>query len=231
MTESTPAIAIRDLQFQYSPKKPKTLGIADLQIRRGEHAFLYGPSGSGKTTLLGLMTGILKPTAGELYVLGEPFHTLSASAKDRVRALKLGYIFQMFNLIPYLTAKENILVPYWLHHERFKNAQNLDERVFSLASDLGIEHLLDEPVTSLSVGQQQRVAAARALIGDPELIVADEPTSALDTDHRESFLKTLFNQCTKAGATLVFVSHDRSLMDVFSRKINLLDINNTVGQK
>ena len=220
------AVSVENMIFQYPSAKKPTIRIRKLNIATGEHVFLHGPSGCGKTTLLGLLAGILEPTAGSLFVLGQPFHSLKGSAKDRIRACKFGYIFQMFNLIPYLTAHENIALPCWLTPSRFPHGTKaLEQEVFRLAQSLGIDDLLDRNVTELSVGQQQRVAAARSLIGSPELIVADEPTSALDTDHREAFLKALFDQCGQVGATLIFVSHDRTLMPLFQRKVSLAELN------
>lgn len=133
----------------------------------------------------------------------------------------------MFNLIPYLPVRENILLPIRLEPLRRQRlgAQSFDEAVRDVATQLDIAQFLDAPITELSVGQQQRVAAARALIGHPEVVIADEPTSALDTDRREQFLELLFRSCEKAGATLVFVSHDHTLMPLFSRIVELTEIN------
>ncbi len=201
-------------------------------MARGETVFLHGPSGSGKTTLLGLLAGVLRASAGQVKVLGEDFTTMSNGARDAFRARHLGYVFQMFNLIPYLSVRENILLPIRLESARRARlgTQSFDEAVHDVAGQLDIARYLDTPIGELSVGQQQRVAAARALIGSPEVVIADEPTSALDTDRREQFLELLFRSCEKAHATLVFVSHDHTLMPLFSRIVELGEINTASQQ-
>lgn len=226
MSSSGAAVACRDLKFAYGTG-PTVLDVPTLEVTRGESVFLYGPSGSGKTTLLGLIAGVLRPTAGEVRVLGTDLATRSAGARDAFRAQHIGYVFQMFNLIPYLSVRENITLPCRLNGARRERlgGQSLDAAAHAMAAELHIEEYLDRPVTDLSVGQQQRVAAARALIGHPEVVIADEPTSALDTDRREAFLKLLFASCAKAEATLVFVSHDLTLQPLFSRVLDLTVLN------
>jgi putative ABC transport system ATP-binding protein len=186
-----------------------------------------GPSGSGKTTLLKLLAGIDRATSGSLVINGVEIAGLSRSRLAGWRAKNVGYIFQLFNLIPYLSVEENIVLPCRVSHERRKRlgGASIVETAHALAHALEIGGLLHEKVTKLSVGQQQRVAAARALIGAPELVIADEPTSSLDTDRRERFLELLFARCAEAGATLVFVSHDRQLEHVFDRALSLADLN------
>jgi putative ABC transport system ATP-binding protein len=202
------------------------LDIPRLEIARGEKVFVYGPSGSGKTTLLGLLAGVLPPQEGSIQVLGRKLGEMGSSARDAFRGSHLGYIFQMFNLIPYLSVRDNILLSSDLNRERRMRLEGKggNKSVLALAKSLGIDGLLDRPVTRLSVGQQQRVAAARALLGSPELIVADEPTSALDYDHRERFLELLFAECAKTHATVLFVSHDRQLESLFDRSLSLKEI-------
>ncbi len=221
-----PAVALRDVRFAYRPGVD-VLDIAQLTIGRGETVFLHGPSGSGKTTLLGLLAGVLTATAGEVRLLGTNLTTLGSGARDAFRARHLGYVFQMFNLIPYLPVRENILLPVRLEPARRARlgGASLADAVGALAAQLDLAGLLDRPVAQLSVGQQQRVAAARALIGSPEVVIADEPTSALDTDRRQQFLELLFASCRHAGATLVFVSHDHTLRPLFSRVVELRDVN------
>ena len=220
------AVELSALRFSYK-KGRDVLAIDSLRIDRGETVFLHGPSGSGKTTLLGLLAGVLQATSGSVRVLGQDFSTMSGGARDAFRARHLGYVFQMFNLIPYLPVRENILLPVRLEPVRRERlgGRSLDDAVREIASQLDIEQYLDSPIAELSVGQQQRVAAARALIGSPEVVIADEPTSALDTDRRERFLKLLFASCEKAKASLVFVSHDHTLMPLFSRTVELMEIN------
>ena len=223
------AIEIRRLRFRYL-RGPLVLDIPELALERGERAFLFGPSGSGKTTLLGVLAGVLEANEGEVSVLGENLASLSGAQRDAFRAEHIGYVFQMFNLIPYLSVLDNIALPARMNAGRRARLDGADvkETAALLADHLQIGDLLKKPVTELSVGQQQRVAACRALIGAPQLIVADEPTSSLDFDRREAFLKLLFRECERAGATLVFVSHDRTLEGMFSRIISLPDINKAV---
>jgi putative ABC transport system ATP-binding protein len=198
-----------------------------LVVERGERLFIYGPSGSGKTTLLGLTSGVLRADTGAVRVLGSDLTTFSNRRRDALRAAHIGYIFQLFNLIPYLSVLENIVLPCRVSRERRERlgAESVDDAARRLAASLEIEGLLHEGVSKLSVGQQQRVAAARALIGAPELVIADEPTSALDSDRRESFLRLLFERCADAGTTLLFVSHDRQLEHMFDRALSLADLN------
>ena len=222
----TPAVDLSGVRFAYGRSR-EVLAIDALQIARGETVFLHGPSGSGKTTLLGLLAGVLQATGGSVRVLGTDFTRLSSSARDAFRARHLGYVFQMFNLIPYLSVRENIVLPIRLEPQRGARlgGTSRDAAAADMAAQLDIAELLDSRVTELSVGQQQRVAAARALIGSPELVIADEPTSALDADRRERFLELLFASCKRAGAALVFVSHDQSLRPLFSRAVSLPEIN------
>jgi putative ABC transport system ATP-binding protein len=220
------AIDIRDLRFAYR-NGPEVLRIPDFQIARGEHTFLYGPSGSGKTTLLGLVAGVLEVQNGSLRVLGEDLGRLTSARRDAFRASNLGYIFQLFNLITYLSVEENIMLPCQVSAERRArlNGGSPQGEARRLATHLGLAPYLSRNVLELSVGQQQRVAAARAMIGSPALMIADEPTSALDYDHRGRFLDLLFESCNAANTTLLFVSHDQTLMSRFDRQVALNDIN------
>jgi putative ABC transport system ATP-binding protein len=203
------------------------LNIHKIAIPRGERVFLHGPSGSGKTTLLGIVAGVLQANDGRVRILGHDFARLSGAARDRVRGAHIGYIFQMFNLIPYLNVIENIMLSCRVSSERRRrlNGASLEAAAMSMAERLGIGPLILEKVTELSVGQQQRVAAARALLGSPELMIADEPTSALDEDQRENFLELLFAHCRENGSTLLFVSHDRRMMPLFDRALSLPELN------
>jgi putative ABC transport system ATP-binding protein len=222
---SYPAVRIEDLVFAYG-NRGAVLDIERLEVPSGEKVFLHGPSGSGKTTLLGLVTGVLRADRGVVSILGTDLGRLSGASRDAFRGERLGYIFQMFNLIPYLTALDNILLPCQVSRaRRARVSGSLEQEARRLAGRLEIGSLLDSRPGELSVGQQQRVAAARALMGRPRLVVADEPTSALDSDRRNLFLDLLFDCCTEAGATLLFVSHDRSMEDRFDRSLSLPDVN------
>ncbi len=227
MTVSTAAIRMGDLQYRWHADTPVVLDIPEMQIGIGEKVFLVGPSGSGKSTLLNLLSGINAPTSGALDVLGHPLHALNGRQRDQVRADHLGVIFQQFNLLPYLNVIDNVILPVRLSHirkQRLAQARPRDE-ARRLLKALHIDDALHEAsVTALSVGQQQRVAAARAFMGSPALIIADEPTSALDADRQDAFIDLLMEQCRATGATLVFVSHHQGLAKRFDRMIPLRDI-------
>ena len=228
-------LEIKNLSFRWKDSGSKLLDMPEFNVKKHEHVFLQGPSGSGKSTLLGLIGGILVSESGELKLLGQEIKNLSRSGRDSFRVDHIGFIFQLFNLLPYLSIEENVMLPLSFSSIRAKKAgeTKLDQlkETERLLKSLGLEEQLakNNPVNELSVGQQQRVAAARALIGNPELIIADEPTSALDSDLRYSFLELLFSECKKAGSTLLFVSHDSTLSNLFSRKISMDEINNKVN--
>jgi len=210
------AVWIEDLDFSYGENQPSILKIGKLSILQGQRVFVFGPSGSGKSTFLELVAGVLTPKKGALWILGQDLLKLSASERDQFRADHLGYIFQSFNLIPYLTVRENILLALNVSPRKKKNVgPDVGATLLCLTQGLGVDQLLDRPVNQLSVGQQQRVAAARALIGSPGLILADEPTSALDFDHREKFIQSLFTVAEAQKTTILFVSHDRTLEKLF----------------
>ena len=226
---------LKDVCFSWKNSGRELFNLPELLVKQHDHVFLQGPSGSGKSTLLALVGGILVSESGTLKVLGTEIKSLSSSARDSFRVDHIGFIFQLFNLLPYLSIEENVILPLSFSKIRSKRAgrTKIDQVKEShrLLKALGLGEQLAEksPVTELSVGQQQRVAAARALIGNPELIIADEPTSALDADLRHSFLDLLFSECKKAGSTLLFVSHDSSLSELFKRKISMDEINNKVN--
>lgn len=226
------AIEAENLVFSW-PGKPPVIDIAQFRVSRGERVFLRGPSGSGKSTLLGLVGGVLTPAKGRIRLLGTDITALSAAGRDRFRGEHLGFIFQMFNLIPYLGVLENVLLPAQFSSARAARITGTDlageGRRLLAALGLGEPEYLRRPVTELSIGQQQRVAAARALLGRPGIIVADEPTSALDHDAREDFLRLLMAECRTQGAALLFVSHDTSLSSLFDRVVSLAEINRAGG--
>ncbi|MFN3911316.1 ABC transporter ATP-binding protein [Hyphomonas sp.] len=220
-------IEVQGLGFAWK-QGPQVLDIPDFSIEAGERVFLRGPSGSGKSTLLGLIAGVLAPQAGTVRVLGEDMGKLSAARRDRLRADHVGVIFQMFNLVPYLSVTGNVLLPLRFSPARRKAAgDDAGGEARRLLARLGLEdeQLLTRRVSDLSVGQQQRVAAARALIGAPKLIIADEPTSALDAEARDRFIALLSEEVARTGASLLFVSHDRSLAPLFTRAVDLAAIN------
>jgi putative ABC transport system ATP-binding protein len=225
----TPAIIeIRELEFGWSVDRP-LLRIDQLMIAATERIFVHGSSGSGKSTLLSLLAGVVLPQRGSVRVLGTKMPELTAASRDTFRADHFGIIFQMFNLVPYLSVVENVTLPCRFSTRRRDQVQarggaEREARRLLEHLDLSTEARSSRAVTRLSVGQQQRVAAARALIGRPEIVLADEPTSALDADRREAFLELLFRECESEGATLLFVSHDRSLESLFKRSLALDDV-------
>lgn len=219
-------IQLQQLTYRWRGQTKNTLSIPEMVIQQGEHAFLRGESGSGKTTLLNLLAGILNPGSGELCLLEQPLHEMKATARDRFRANHMGVIFQQFNLLPYLSTLENVVLPCEFSARRKQRAGNPQETAKTLLEHLKLdESLQTKSVTELSVGQQQRVAVARALIGQPEIILADEPTSALDTNTRDTFLKLLFDQADAQSSTVVFVSHDPYIAEHFPRVIELAEVN------
>jgi putative ABC transport system ATP-binding protein len=223
----TDAIRVESLRFAW-PGHPPVLDIESFTLGRGEKLFLRGPSGSGKSTLLGLIAGVLSPETGTINVLGNDMAMLSAAKRDRVRADHLGVIFQMFNLVPYLSVTGNVTLPlHFSPARRAKVGKDTEGEARRLLGRLGLtdETLLERRVSDLSVGQQQRVAAARALMGGPDIVIADEPTSALDADARDRFIELLSEEAGRTGAALLFVSHDASLARQFDRAVDLSEIN------
>lgn len=229
-----PVIDIKDLQFRWQPDAPVVLAIDDLTVPPGERLFIKGPSGSGKSTLLNLIAGVTTTSAGSVRVLGQAMESLGRVERDHFRADHIGYIFQLFNLIPYLSMLDNVTLSGRFSARRRARARARSQSLEAEARRLLHRLEMDAPdlqrraVTTLSVGQQQRVAAARALLGAPELLIADEPTSALDADRRASFIRLLFDECRNSGATLVFVSHDAALEPLFERTLNLAAVNTMV---
>jgi putative ABC transport system ATP-binding protein len=232
VTEPAFAVQLNDLRFAYRAG-PEVLDIPELHVTSGRTVFLHGPSGSGKTTLLGIIAGVLQPTAAtHTKVLGRDLTALSPGQRDAFRGEQIGYLFQLFNLLPWLSVLENVTLPCQLHSVRRTrlDGETPAEAARRLLTRLDLAEHVNTPVTDLSVGQQQRVAAARALIGRPSLVIADEPTSSLDADRRNAFLDLLFAECAAANATLLFVSHDLSLSSRFDEALSLPELNRA-GQR
>lgn len=223
------ALSVRDLRFAWPGAAAPVIDIATLDVAPGEAVFLHGPSGCGKSTLLSLMAGVLLPDAGQLMLLGADWASLPGAARDRRRVDHVGYIFQQFNLLPYLSVLDNVLLPCRFSASRRQRASARGTpraQAERLLGQMGLDAALwPQQAMRLSVGQQQRVAAARALIGQPELVIADEPTSALDEDRREAFLDVLLAACAEHHSALVFVSHDRRIAARFGRQVLLPAIN------
>ncbi len=222
-------LEIRNLQFNWPGATADNgrLAINSLSLAAGRTAFLYGPSGCGKSTLLGLMAGVLVAQSGSVSLLGQDWATLRGGLRDARRADHVGVIFQQFNLLPYLSVLDNVLLPCRFSALRARRcAGGPAAAAQGLLQQVGLAPALwARPASALSVGQQQRVAAARALIGAPELVIADEPTSALDAALRDEFMTLLLGQCRAAGSTLVFVSHDERLAARFDEQLSLPDLN------
>jgi len=209
---------------------PRSFGISvdQFNLPSGSKTLLVGPSGSGKSTLLSLLCGINSPDNGSISILEKDISSLSNAARDSFRAEHIGVIFQMFNLLPYGSVIDNVVLPLSFakaRRARAASAGGIESEARRILGALGLEGgLLSGSAAALSVGQQQRVAAARALIGAPELIIADEPTSSLDAEHQDRFIELLFGQIESAGTALLMVSHDRSLGPRFDQVLELTDI-------
>ncbi len=227
-------IKLNQVKFTYSSDSERcVLNLPYWQIASGENVLLIGESGSGKSTLLNLLSGISVPDSGSVVVAGQALQTMSNRQRDRFRAERIGYVAQSFNLIPYLSAVDNIqLATYFAHGSERKNSgsnisgSNKSLEIKALLSELNIvqEHW-NRPVSQLSIGQQQRIAIARAVANKPQLIIADEPTSSLDQSNRDNFMSILMATASTHETTLVFVSHDLSLNRYFDRIDSMTDIN------
>lgn len=222
---AAPVISLEDVQFGYGTRL--VLDIPRLWVEQGSSVLLRGISGGGKSTLLGLLAGVLLPGKGRVEVAGHALQHMGGAARDRFRADQLGVIFQQFNLLPFLTVRDNIALG--LRFSRLRSARisgPLDAEIARLLQALQLNpELMQRRAGTLSVGQQQRVAAARALIGRPTLLLADEPTSALDREAATAFLQLMSAQCQAAGTTVLVVSHDDSLQPLFDRTLSLSEIN------
>ncbi len=220
------------LRFAWPGASAPCIDIERLDIEAGEAVFLHGPSGCGKSTLLSLLAGVLVANAGRVTLLGQDWAALSGAARDRQRVAHVGYIFQQFNLLPYLSVLDNVLLPCRFSARRREQAGReggARAQAAQLLEAMGLPQALwKRQAMQLSVGQQQRVAAARALIGHPEVVIADEPTSALDEDRREAFLDVLVEACRANRSALVFVSHDQRIAARFGRHLLLPEINRAV---
>jgi putative ABC transport system ATP-binding protein len=219
---SPPAIAITNLAFRWRPADAFCLKLENVTVDAGKSLFLHGPSGSGKSTLLNLIGGVLLPARGSVSLLGQALDELSASRRDAFRADHLGFIFQQFNLIPYLSVLDNVLLPCRFSSRRASRVSEPEAEARRLLAGLDLgPALLGRRAAELSVGQQQRVAAARALIGQPEILIADEPTSALDAERQAGFVELLLSEAQRAGSAVVFVSHDLRLARHFDQSLAL----------
>ena len=222
-------LEVDSLEYRWPGAQGFSLVVSRLALDAGERLLLVGPSGVGKSTLLALIAGIVVPRQGKVSLLGEDIARLSPSRRDRFRAEHMGVIFQMFNLLPYGSATDNVLLPLSFAPARKARIGDAAAQVAEarrLLGRLGLDPdgIGGKRAAELSVGQQQRVAAARALIGRPELIIADEPTSALDAETRDQFLGLVLAELAQSRASLLMVSHDAGLAPHFNRTVKLADI-------
>jgi putative ABC transport system ATP-binding protein len=221
------AIQLKDVNFAY-PEAPHNniLNIKNWSVSEREQVFVHGPSGGGKSTLLNLLSGMLKVNSGEVAVLGERLDKMNARQRDRFRANHIGYIFQQFNLIPYIGAIDNIQLARQFAKKNTHAASVASDEIKSLLSTFNIPQSdWQKPVDKLSIGQQQRIAIARAMINKPDVLIADEPTSSLDQNNRDNFMSELLTLVSEHNITLLFVSHDMSLANYFARVDALSEIN------
>lgn len=219
------AIQIEKLKFCYSPHSPLVLNIPSWQVEQGERLFLQGPSGCGKSSLLNVISGILPVSQGQINVLGSSLDTFSGRQRDHFRAQYIGYVFQRFNLIPYLSALDNVRLACAFNGQR-PERHAMEAQASSILLSLGIDQdHWHKTSGQLSVGQQQRVAIARAMIHQPQLLIVDEPTSSLDHQSRDAFIQLLLRQVESTDFTLLFVSHDQTLSPNFSRSQSMNEIN------
>jgi len=223
MNSAAAAICINDLRFAWPGQREPWLCIPAFRVERGERVFLQGASGSGKSTLLNLLTGLLPCRPGEIELLGHDLGAMRDSARDRLRAREVGQIFQQFNLVPFLDIEDNIRLPgRFSGRGSHQTRQQLEALLDALQLD---RSLLRQRADQLSVGQQQRVAVARAFYNSPALLIADEPTSALDADSRDSFIQLLVAMQQTSKGTLLFVSHDKELACHFDRVVAMTALN------
>jgi len=214
------ALRIEALRFRYAPRGEWTVNIPLLAMTRGEQLLMAGGSGRGKSTLLHLIAGLMEPGEGRVMVAGQDVHALSGAARDLFRGRNVGMIFQTFNLLHGFTALENVMAALM-----FSGIAPSEHRgkAAALLSRLGIERA-DAMTDELSVGQQQRVAVARAVVCDPVLVLADEPTASLDPDNAEGAMDLIQQVCREKNAALLCVSHDPAMEERFPKHARLDDL-------
>lgn len=215
-------LEVKDVDKVYSENgvPVHALKKINLEINEGDYMVIAGPSGSGKTTLLNLLGTLDVPTEGRIFLEGKDMKEKSRSELSEIRLKKMGFVFQAYNLIPVLTALENVEFPMML---RGISAKERHDKALSVMEDLGIGELADKKPNQMSGGQQQRVAVARAIANDPVIVLADEPTANLDSKSGENLLGIMREMNEKRNITFVFSSHDKQVIDQSKRLIMLKD--------
>lgn len=225
MIAAAPVLDLQGVRFRWPGRAGFALNVPGFSVARGQTVLLLGESGSGKSTLLSLICGTVLADAGQVKVAGTDIAQLSGGVRDRFRAEQIGMIFQQFNLLPFGSVMDNILLPLRFAPERRKRAGDVRSTATALCAALGLPDTAPAArAATLSVGQQQRVAVARALIGRPPIVIADEPTSALDATSQAAFLDLLFEQVRTHDTTLLMVSHDPRLSDRFDRVLRIDEV-------
>jgi len=212
--------------FRSEAGETPVLQIPTFLVNAGERVALVGTSGSGKTTLLNLLSGLVRASSGQVQVDGRDLSQLSEGARDRFRAASVGYMFQSFHLLDGFSAVENVELG-----ESFAGRKVHRGEAQALLESLELGHRVYYKPSELSIGQQARVALARALAGQPKLILADEPTGALDGETADTILELLLTRVKKEGATLVVATHDPGIAARFDRTVNLADINEVLAAR
>ena len=216
-------IELKDVVYQYRGDLEPMLEIPGWSVNHGSKLFLRGESGSGKSTLIHILAGLLEPTLGNIKINGFDLSSASVQKRDQFRANYIGLVYQQFNLIPYLSMLDNVMLAS--HFAKTKNSQT-KELAESLLNKMSLpQELHNKDSRHLSIGQQQRVAICRAMINQPNLVLVDEPTSALDSNNRDRFMSLLFDLLDEYQATLIFVSHDETLATRFTEVIELNELN------
>ncbi len=222
-------LQLTNVRFRY-PTERFELRIPELRAEENETMAVVGPSGCGKTTLLRLISGILRPDEGEIRVLATFLPKLSESRVRTFRIRNIGLIFQEFELLDYLNARDNILLPFRLNSTLAETGETR-ERLEKLAEETGIFHLLEARPRQLSQGERQRVAICRALIAEPKLLLADEPTGSLDPENQQRIVDLLTNQAKAHQAALIMVTHDHQLLGNFDRTVDLPELIGSTPKK
>ncbi|MBU0638626.1 MAG: ABC transporter ATP-binding protein [Planctomycetes bacterium] len=214
-------IEISNLRFEYGAGG-FGLALPELRVAQGEKVALIGPSGAGKTTLIYLIAGILAPQTGSIRVSGQELAGQNDQQRRNFRITSIGFVFQEFELLEYLSVRENILLPFYLNGTLALSA-GTTRTADGLAAAMNLKDKLNRRPNTLSHGERQRVAICRALIAAPALLIADEPTGNLDPKTAQSILDLLLGEVERRGATLVMVTHNHTLLDAFDRVIDIAD--------